>query len=166
MELHLSLLEVHPLTRQEWLKRYKRSIRVSCEPEMITGDIALVTLGPRDLIFLPWYNDTRGFAETDEKNKRNWRDSESAKLVELSDFSGHTSWNLIRIPGVMVDHVYDHPVILALDGCHRLTETRVSVAIVDCLQPSSDEVRYITDLFAPFWKNGKYAPIMKKHYAP
>ncbi len=54
---------------------------------------------------------------------------------------------LIRIPAVRVDGR-----LLALDGCHRLTELRPRMVVVDWFEPTKHDRRYLNDLFNYAWR--------------
>lgn len=132
-ELHFDLLQFHPLTWKGFLRRYVGAIQPTVLWWKIKNPrVGLHLLGQEELLALPWYKDG------------DWRDGQP-RLVKPG-----SALAVARIPAVLWKGTF-----VALDGCHRLSEVKPAVVLIDYFVPRERERVYVTDLFNRFMAEGR-----------
>lgn len=129
VETLFDVMDFQPLSWADWKKRYRRHIRVSCEPDRVkhTPKVGL-SVASSD-IWMTWYD------------KGGWQDGVPRKV------SIGTETRLIRIPVLRVKGR-----LLALDGMHRLTELRPAMVLMDWIEPRVSDLIYFTDMHNTYWR--------------
>ena len=123
--------EFQPLTWKQFLREYRTSIG----PQVVWGKIRFPRVGMTlaldgvPALHLPWYHGG------------DWRDGVPRVVARGKACA------IIRIPAVKVREK-----LLVLDGCHRLTELKPRMVVVDWFEPVKQERRYLTDLFNSYWQ--------------
>jgi len=132
-ELHFDLLQFRPLSWKGFLRRYVGAIQPTVVwQKIINPKVGLHLLGPEELLALPWYKDG------------DWRDGQPRLIKPGSVLA------VVRIPAVLWKGTF-----VALDGCHRLSEVRPAMVLIDYFVPRERERVYITDLFNRYMGRGK-----------
>lgn len=115
---------------------FKAEYRTAVQPKVEWGRIRNPKMGLSMQVdgdfalYMPWY--TGG----------DWRDGEP-RLVPKGSATA-----LVRVPAVLTGNGK----LLVLDGCHRLTQLRPRVVVVDWFHPAKYDRRYLNDLFNEnFW---------------
>jgi hypothetical protein len=124
--LDFDALQLSLMNWGRFVQRYKGVIRADIVWDKIskpTMGLVLLTTGAK--VDIVWYM------------KGDWRDGKP-RTISVGENTA-----IIRVPAVKKRDGQ----LLLLDGCHRLTELKPAVVIVDWFQPNSKDRVYITDLF-------------------
>ena len=158
------------LNYDEWLTKYKSSIRVAIKWSKIKKPkkTGVHLVHDSDELYLPWYNEKNG---KKAKPGTGWMDGKPVKW-ELGK-----NLVMLRLPAIKIlkwsDYFHDKNyadkqgkekeiqykasrkgkwVYLVPDGCHRLTELKPSLVILDWVQIREDDKRYFYDFYNEFWR--------------
>lgn len=123
--IDFDVLRFYPLLWDEFVRRYSGSIQPTVIwKKIVAPHVGLTILAPGQSIDLVWYKGG------------DWRDGEPRHVRPGKAKA------LIRIPAVKVKRK-----LIALDGCHRLTQLRPQIVLVDWFSPRHQDRVYINDLF-------------------
>lgn len=128
-------LEFSKMTYKEYLRTYKTSIRCSVEFENIKHPKMGITLldDDRDNLYFPWY-----------KDKGSWRKGTPIQIKEGKNLI------VVRVPAVKLQGFNKY---LLLDGCHRVSQLKPKVIILDWFEVTKDNYMYVTDLLNPCYRH-------------
>ena len=156
-------LHFNKLTYDEWLIKYKSSIRIAAKWSKIkkvkkTGIKFVNSIA--DNIYLPWYTEKNG---KKAKSETGWMDGKPVKVkLDFNISRNSKDLVLLRLPAIKVPIYADdyHKKIkcdccktfFVLDGCHRLTELKPRLIILDWIELKDNDVRYIVDFYNEFWR--------------
>ena len=127
----ISRIEFQTLTWESFKAEYRTAIQPTVEWDRIRAPKMGLSfcLDGNLALWMPWYKDG------------DWRDGRPRRVPP-----GRTN-AIVRVPAVLARNGQ----YLVLDGCHRLTQLRPRVVVVDWFHPAKSDRRYMNDLFNEFW---------------
>ncbi len=127
MQTKFDLIDFTPFSFKEWKKRYQSDIRTAVKWDGIKrGKCGLIVANKDTKMYLPWYNG------------KHWMDGEPQR-VEIGN-----KLRLVRLPALKVKDEY-----LILDGCHRMTELKPMLVLLDWLE--TPNMRYFVEMRNEYW---------------
>lgn len=124
--LSFDSLTFRPMTLQEWKRRYRGVIRISCSLKRIMKAVPGLHLATKQTrMYLVHYD------------HGDWRDGTPQRV------SVGTTPMLVRIPAIKVGNAF-----LLIDGCHRM-KMNPAFVVLDYLDLPVSERKYVTDLYNP-----------------
>ena len=126
---NFTFMDFKPMSWREWKLHYFPSLRVSHALDRLKKVKCELLLVDNDTeIYLPWYK------------KGDWRYGEP-KRIKLGERIA-----LLRIPAVKYKGKY-----LILDRCHRFTELKPKIVLLDYIKIPESKRKLVTDLISDFW---------------